>query len=201
MNIKLTKDEALVLYDYIYRISENEELFEDIAEQQVLWSIEAQFDKELLEPLMPEYKAIINRARENVRNGECYQGETVWRYTNVTQDEFEKVKEKIENFIVDLGGECVDIKLPYLNKTLSFSNGNVVDSITSQKVFKYEENYCRVDGVCFDDKPYIVIELGTHDDLINNVMEDAEPFPYDLSESELLLEVKCSLGIISYPNE
>lgn len=37
--------------------------------------------------------------------------------------------------------------------------------------------------------------MWTYNDLINNTMEDADPFPYDLSDDELENEVKCSLGI------
>ena len=52
---------------------------------------------------------------------------------------------------------------------------------------------------CFPNKPFIVIECGTYDELINNVMDEADPFPYDLTEAELLKEVKYSLGIEPYP--
>ena len=42
-------------------------------------------------------------------------------------------------------------------------------------------------------------EYGTYDELIHNIMEDLDPFPYDLTEAELLKEVKYSLGIEPYP--
>jgi hypothetical protein len=45
MDIKLTSDEALILSDLLYRISENEDIFPDIAERQALWCIEGQLDK------------------------------------------------------------------------------------------------------------------------------------------------------------
>lgn len=50
-------------------------------------------------------------------------------------------------------------------------------------------------------KPFIVIECGDLDELMNNIMDDAEPFPYDLSYEELCDEVKYSLGIEPYPQE
>ena len=51
-------------------------------------------------------------------------------------------------------------------------------------------------------KPFIVIECcGTYEELMKNMMDDADPFPYDLSEEELLNEVKYSLGIEPYPGE
>ena len=37
--------------------------------------------------------------------------------------------------------------------------------------------------------------MWTYNDLINNTMEDADPFPYNLSDDELENEVKCSLGL------
>lgn len=67
--------------------------------------------------------------------------------------------------------------------------------------FEYNGQYYRVDEVCFSDKPFIVIEYRTYDELMNNAMEDAEPFPYNLTEEELLNEVKYSLGIEVCPGE
>lgn len=64
-----------------------------------------------------------------------------------------------------------------------------------KSAFEYEGLYYRVDEVCFSDKPFIVIECGTYDELMKNIMEDIDPFPYDLTEDELLNEVKYSLGI------
>lgn len=67
MNIELTKAEALVLHDLLYRISEKDEYYEDIAEQYVLWSIEAQLEKALVEPSTENYAEIIEQSRETVR--------------------------------------------------------------------------------------------------------------------------------------
>ena len=50
--------------------------------------------------------------------------------------------------------------------------------------------YYRVDEVCFPDKPFITIEFGDYNDLMNNIMEDLDPFPFDLTDSELFDEVK-----------
>ena len=61
MEIKLTTAEAMVLYDLLYRIGGKKEYFEDIAEQYVLWSIECQLEKKLVERKEAEGK----RAQEN----------------------------------------------------------------------------------------------------------------------------------------
>ena len=72
---------------------------------------------------------------------------------------------------------------------------------SERSVFTYKGLFFRVDEVFFSQKPFIVIECGDLDELMNNIMEDAEPFPYDLSYEELCDEVKYSLGIEPYPQE
>lgn len=67
MDIKLTRAEAVVLHDLLYRISGKEEYFEDIAEQYALWSIECQLEKELAEPHTDNYSEVIEQARETVK--------------------------------------------------------------------------------------------------------------------------------------
>ena len=72
MKIELTKDEALVLFDFLSRLNANDQtnLFHDQAEQKVLWIIEGILEKELVEPFKPDYKEIIQRARDRIRDNE-----------------------------------------------------------------------------------------------------------------------------------
>lgn len=111
------------------------------------------------------------------------------------------IKDKIEKFIVMLGGKEVSVDLPYEQRTRSYSGNDIVENIFTRPVFEYRGQYYRVDEVCFFGKPYIVIECGTYDELINNTMEDTEPLPYDLTEDELLNEVKYLLRIEPYPED
>ena len=67
MTLELSEAEAVVLHDLLYRISGNEEYFEDIAEQYVLWSIECQLEKELIEPHTDSYSEVIEQARAAVK--------------------------------------------------------------------------------------------------------------------------------------
>lgn len=67
MILELTEAEAVVLHDLLYRISGKKEYFEDIAEQYVLWSIECQLEKELVEPHTDNYSELIKQARNTVR--------------------------------------------------------------------------------------------------------------------------------------
>jgi len=123
----------------------------------------------------------------------------MWWYENVSRANFEAVKDMVEQIILQLGASKYEICLPYKDKITSYS-GNFEETYYSERpVFIYNEEYFRVDEVLFANKPFIVIECGDMNDLLNNTMEDADPFPYDLSYEELRNEVKYSLGIEPYP--
>ena len=100
-----------------------------------------------------------------------------------------------------MGGNEVSVDLLYEQRTVSCSGTDIIENISSRPIFEYNRKYYRVEEVGFSDKPFVVIECGTYDELMNNVIEDVEPFPYDLTEDELLNEVKYSLGIKPYPKE
>jgi hypothetical protein len=57
----------LILYDLLYRISEDEKIFPDLAERQVLWCIVVQLDKILVEPFMPNYTKLVEESRDRIR--------------------------------------------------------------------------------------------------------------------------------------
>lgn len=69
-NIELSKDEAIVLFEFLSRFNENtdSDKFEDQAEERVLWDIECILEKELSEPFRSDYQDIVKKARENVRD-------------------------------------------------------------------------------------------------------------------------------------
>ncbi len=70
VTIELTKDEALVLFDFLARFNDtyHENIFEDQAEQRVLWNIEAILERNLAEPFMPNYSDMVKQARNNIRD-------------------------------------------------------------------------------------------------------------------------------------
>lgn len=67
MKIELTKEEALVLSDWLYRNSGNEKYFDDDAVKCVFWSIECLLERELVEPFYENYAEIIAKAKEVVK--------------------------------------------------------------------------------------------------------------------------------------
>ena len=116
---------------------------------------------------------------------------TSWIYTNVTRQEFEVVKDKVEKILVELGCVEVELDLPYVQKTTSFlGEDEKVINYSYRPAFQKDDWYYRVEEVCFPDKPFITIEFGDYNDLMNDIMEDLDPIPYDLADNELFDEVK-----------
>ena len=124
----------------------------------------------------------------------------MWVYDNVSRNEFEKRKDYVEQVMCEFGAVILNIDLPYEQETTSCAESGQETCYSQRPVYKFNNEYFRVDEVLFIEKPFIVIEFGTYDDLIRNTMEDANPFPYDLSDNEIKNEVKYSLGIEPYPS-
>lgn len=72
LNLTTTKDEALVLFEFLARFNETEhsDIFEDQAEQKTLWVLQGQLEKQLAEPFKSDYKDIIKKARNRIRDEE-----------------------------------------------------------------------------------------------------------------------------------
>lgn len=70
ITIKLTKDESLVLFEFLSRFNQTNhpEIFEDQSEQKTLWTIEGQLEKILVEPFQSDYLDIIKEARNRIRD-------------------------------------------------------------------------------------------------------------------------------------
>lgn len=69
VQIELTSDEALVLFELLSRYSDSESLvIEDQAEQRALWNLLCVLERQLVEPLRPEYVDLLQRARERLRD-------------------------------------------------------------------------------------------------------------------------------------
>ncbi len=68
-SITLTRDEALVLFDFLARFRFDQELkIIDQAEERALWNVHCLLEKELLEPLKEEYRELVTQARDRLRD-------------------------------------------------------------------------------------------------------------------------------------
>ncbi len=68
MNIELSNDEAIVLFEFLSRTSNNATNldFVDHAEQRVLWNLEAELERQLSEPLSADYQELLEVARSKL---------------------------------------------------------------------------------------------------------------------------------------
>lgn len=123
----------------------------------------------------------------------------MWFYTDVTREEFERVKDHIQEIMTGFGASVSDLTLSCQQKTTTVSANGTDTCVSKRPVFCFRNVYYRVDEVLYPAKPFVVIEFGCREDVLRGTMEDAEPFPYDLSDAELANEVKYSLGIAPYP--
>lgn len=66
--LSISKDQALVLFEFLSRSDEADGfLFEDEAEQRVVWLLQAQLERQLSEPLQADYLERLRHARDTVR--------------------------------------------------------------------------------------------------------------------------------------
>lgn len=70
INLSLTKDEAIVLFEFLSRFSNSDSklTIEDQAEERVLWNVCCELEKILVAPFQENYREILNQAREKVRD-------------------------------------------------------------------------------------------------------------------------------------
>ena len=68
VKIELTKDEALVLFEFLARFEESELLqIIDPAEERALWNIHSLLQKQLVMPFSSEYRSLLKIARNRLR--------------------------------------------------------------------------------------------------------------------------------------
>lgn len=109
----------------------------------------------------------------------------MWPYKQINRKDFETIKEKVEKYMVFLGAEKQIVDVPYEQTTTSYVRNQKVTTNSSRAVYKFRSDYYRVDEVCFAEKPFIVFEFGSYEDVLANTMEDVLPFPFDLSDDEI----------------
>ncbi|MAT83906.1 MAG: hypothetical protein CMD39_06415 [Gammaproteobacteria bacterium] len=65
--LEVSQDEALVLFEWLAELdSNNSGPADGSAEQKVLWKLEGQLERLLVEPLESDYQQLVEEARRNV---------------------------------------------------------------------------------------------------------------------------------------
>ena len=68
VNVKLTKQEAIIFFDFLSRFNDSNKLnIEDHSEEIVLWSLCCQLESILVEPFRGEWKQVLLKARQEVK--------------------------------------------------------------------------------------------------------------------------------------
>jgi hypothetical protein len=71
IQISLTKDEALVLFEMISRFSDTDKLsIEHQSEERALWNLNCSLESVLVEPLDDKYLELLKAARERLKDEE-----------------------------------------------------------------------------------------------------------------------------------
>jgi len=72
ITITFSEEEALVLLEWLHNFNEEEDptLFQDQAEQRVLWDMEAVLEKVASVTFDSNYQEILSKAREKIRDEE-----------------------------------------------------------------------------------------------------------------------------------
>ena len=122
----------------------------------------------------------------------------MWPYSFVTRAEFEKRKDFVDRTLRHLGCEV----LPASPQRMTmYGKGFQETWISERPLYQFHSVYIHI-GEVLHEKPFLVLELtDTLEEAKSNEMEDADPFPYDLSDDEIVLEVKRSLGLEECPNQ
>lgn len=122
----------------------------------------------------------------------------MWPYSFVTRAEFEKRKDFVDSTLRHLGCEL----LPASPQRMTIYGKGFHETWTSERpLYRFRGVYIHI-GEVLHEKPFLVLELAdTLEEAKSNEMEDADPFPYDLPDDEIVLEVKRSLGLEECPKK
>ena len=113
----------------------------------------------------------------------------MWPYKNHSEEQYYKTIEFLEEYALSLGAEYICTQE---ERFVTCSGDTTTEEVSRMRVFKYGSYYFWIEHHFLPDCPFVVFSFG---DTIENIFEDADPFPYNLSEDELKAEVRYSLGI------
>ena len=117
----------------------------------------------------------------------------MWPYKDHKEEKYRTVVALAESIAVKYGAVPVSVAEQQFS---TMAEDWTASTRETANVYKYKDEFFRIEPHFLPQKPFMVFSFG---DTVESIFEDAEPFPYDLSEKELEQEVRYSLGIDSYP--
>ena len=116
----------------------------------------------------------------------------MWPYPDVTRRQLEEKKDRVEVLLQALGAVPTGLGKPH--SVSGYGPGMGETFLSQRTVFRCGKVFVRVDEVLVPEKPFLVLEYASRvEEVRANVMEDADPFPWDLGEGELLAELRAVL--------
>ena len=117
----------------------------------------------------------------------------MWPYKIHSEEAYYKAIEFVENYAVSLRAEFIGTR----EQTFTTISGDMtIKETLEMKVFKFGDEYFWVEHHYLPECPFIVFSFGSS---MDDIVDDADPFPYNLEEDELMAEVRYSLGLEDYP--
>lgn len=68
LTLRLSQDEALVLFEWLQRVDDRDDGWVDQAEQRAVWDLTAALERQLVAPFAADYQAQLDAARGRVRD-------------------------------------------------------------------------------------------------------------------------------------
>ena len=110
-------------------------------------------------------------------------------FNDSTVEEYNKAVGFVLAYAESIGAEYVST----ITEKFTFASVDTAAHDTLElKIYKFGDEFFRIEKMYFKGKPFMVFSFG---DSVEGPFEDADPFPYDLSEEELKKEVRLALRI------
>ena len=121
---------------------------------------------------------------------ETLMNEFSWPYVSHDKELFLSKIILAESYLQKFGAKYIG-KMNEIGRWFSQDGFYAIEHM-EKNVWKFKEEYVRVDRVYFTEKPFIVLEFSKKKE---GSYKDADPFPYDMSELDFEQEIMFSLGI------
>lgn len=128
--------------------------------------------------------------RESEVMEEPLMNEFSWPYVSHDKELFLSKIILAESYLQKFGAKYMG-KMNEIGRWI-LQDGSYAIEHMEKNVWKFKEEYVRVDRVYFTEKPFIVLEFSKKKE---GPYEDADPFPYDMSDLDFEQEIMFSLGI------
>lgn len=113
----------------------------------------------------------------------------MWPYTNFSETAYWNLIEHLYEIAESFGATFVE---SHKETFLNINANSTIREELDMKVYKFNDLYFWIEPHYLPDCPHVVFSFGNS---IDDIIDDAEPFPFNLLEEDLIKAVKSSLDI------